>query len=80
MACYDNHSSSVAGSSDDSDCICLPGYWQAPSMLCSTCPLNNDLYACPGDNDLYACLSNSTAPALSTNETDCTCDSGFVPE
>ena len=75
--CYDEHASSVAGSSDDSDCICVAGYWQAPSMLCSACPLNK---YCPDDNLLYACPSNSTAPARSTNETACTCDSGFVPE
>jgi len=76
-ACYEDHSLSVAGSSDDSDCICLPGYWQAPSMQCSTCPLNK---YCAVDNDLYACPSNSTAPTRSTSEEDCTCDSGFVPE
>lgn len=72
----DNYSSSLPGSRDDSDCVCLPGYWLAPSMLCSTCPLNQ---YCPGDNLLYACPSNSTAPAQSTSEEDCLCNSGFVP-
>jgi len=76
-ACYDEHASSPAGSADDSDCVCVAGYWLTLSMLCSTCPLNQ---YCPGDNDLYACPSNSTAPAQSTNETDCVCDSGFVPQ
>jgi len=76
-ACYNNNSLSVVGSTDDSDCICLPGYWLALSMLCSTCSLNQ---YCAGDNFMYACPSNSTAPALSTNETDCTCDSGFALE
>ena len=77
MQCYDEHASSPAGSSDDSDCVCVPGYWFTPSWLCSPCPLNQ---YCPGDNEMYSCPSNSTAPAFSTNETDCTCDSGFVPE
>ena len=75
-ACYNEHALSPAGSADDSDCVCLPGYWLAPSMLCSTCPPNK---YCPGDNLLYACLSNSTAPAQSTSEEDCLCNSGFVP-
>jgi len=71
------HASLPAGSADDSDCVCVAGYWRAPSNLCSACPLNR---FCPGDDLLYACPSNSTAPARSTNETACTCDSGFVPE
>ena len=75
--CYEEHAMSPAGSSDDSDCVCLAGYWQAPSMICSACPLNHH---CPGDNYMYACPSNSTAPARSMNESACTCDSGFVPE
>jgi len=73
----DAHASSPAGSDDDSDCVCVAGYWRAPSHLCSACPLNR---YCPGDDLLYACPSNSTAPALSTSEDNCTCDSGFVPE
>jgi len=74
--CYNEHASSPAGSANDSDCVCVAGYWFTPSWLCSPCPLNK---YCPGDNDLYACLSNSTAPVRSTNEEACTCDSGFVP-
>jgi len=72
----DSHASSSPGSRDDSDCICLAGYWLAPSWLCSSCPLNK---YCPGDNLLYECPSNSTAPARSTSEEACTCNSGFVP-
>jgi len=73
----DEHASSPAGSADDSDCVCVAGYWLSPSYLCGACPLNQ---YCPGDNLMYACPSNSSAPARSANETACTCDSGFVPE
>jgi hypothetical protein len=73
----EEHASSPVGSADDSDCTCLPGYWLTLSYMCGACPLNQ---YCPGDDLMYACPSNSTAPARSTNETACTCDSGFVPE
>lgn len=76
QACRQN-STSPSGSSDDSDCVCVMGFYSGPSGLCNTCPRNQ---YCPGDDTMYGCPEHSTAPPHSTAETDCTCDSGYMPE
>jgi len=72
-----DHSSSEPGSRFASDCVCLPGFWSAPSGLCQECPRN---HFCPGDNLMYECPGNSTAPVRISTLDDCVCDNGFIPQ
>jgi len=72
-----DHSSSEPGSRFASDCVCLPGFWSAPSGLCQECPRN---HFCPGDNLMYECPGNSTAPLRISTLDDCVCDNGFIPQ
>ena len=66
-------STSEAGSSAASACVCDAGYWAPSSGHCANCPQGS---FCFGD-EKYACPSPGTSPANSHSEDACTCNSGY---
>ena len=76
------NSMSPEGSDEEADCVCLSGFWQ--DTVCNNCTAG---YYCPGEiqtgtrrNTLQVeCPPDSTSSRLSTSETDCICDSGYMP-
>ena len=73
------HSTSLSGSSNSSDCKCVPGYFlgngwghmfQVPGNMC---PSNS---YCPGDQVVETCASNSSSVAGARVIEACMCDPG----
>lgn len=66
-------STSEAGSSAASACVCNDGYWASSSGNCANCPQGS---FCFGDAK-YACPHPGSSPANSHNEDACTCSAGY---
>ena len=72
VQCHDD-STSEAGSSAASACVCNAGYWASSTANCANCPRDS---FCFGDAK-YACPEPGTSPANSHSEDACTCSPGY---
>jgi hypothetical protein len=72
IACHAN-STSVAGSTSSSACICNPGFYLSSLANCANCPPNSFCF----DNLQYTCPSNSESAANSADESACVCNAGY---
>ena len=70
--CHD-HSTSEAGSSAASACVCNAGYWPSSTANCANCPVGS---FCFGDAK-YACPAPGSSLPNSHNEAACTCNPGY---
>ena len=71
------HSSSPAGSSNISDCVCYPGYYDI-NNVCHTCPSGFYCPGFPGIDTMVPCPDHSTSPEFSSLVEDCLCDPGYT--
>ena len=74
------HSSSPAGSDDETDCLCDPGYYGSSEQGCAKCPTGS---YCPGGTaqsavKIIACPANSNSPEKSTKLADCSCNPSYM--
>ena len=68
------HSTSAAGSTSSSACVCNAGYSKDGS-LCNACA--EDTYKSSSDTSCLSCPSYSSSPSASMSHSDCLCNAGY---
>jgi|DEB0MinimDraft_4_1074332.scaffolds.fasta_scaffold00801_5 proprotein convertase subtilisin/kexin type 5 len=71
--CFPN-STSEAGSTDQTQCTCLPGFWLSSPSVCDICPENNYCL----ENSIIPCEHDSSSPEYSFSEEQCICNAGYM--
>eukprot|EP00961_Rhodomonas_salina_P189623 2558451-Rhodomonas_salina.1 len=65
----------MASSDEQTDCICVPGYFGPDGGPCTLCPVD---FWCPGGNFRYRCTNFSSSVAGSSEMSDCICDAQYA--
>ncbi len=68
------HTQSLEGSDDPTDCICQAGFFGPNGGPCALCPVGS---FCPGGQHTQPCRVNSNSTTGAQSQGDCLCDPGF---